>query len=349
MNENESYTIKNIRDFDPVHTFECGQCFRWEKQPDGSYTGAAMGRIVNIRFDKDTGSAAPAGSTEADAVSAESVNGSGLSAIPTGNLTITPCTESEFSDIWRPYLDLDRDYTSIKTRLSQDDDIMKQACKYGYGIRILKQDLWETIVSFIISQNNNIPRIKGCIERLCDNFGEPISTQTEQETLGAKAPKLSRTELEHTASADPDLVRTGMPARPDCLDCYAGTPRFNIPAPEVLAGLTVDDLAPVRLGYRAKYLIETAKAVCENGLPREPEELSGLCGVGPKVASCIALFGMQDFASFPIDVWVMKVMHELYGLPEKDKKAMAAFARERFGELGGFAQQYLFYYMRDRS
>lgn len=291
----QSYTIESIRDFDPVHTFECGQCFRWEKQDDGSYTGAAMGRIVNIRYDD-------------------------------GRLTIAPCTEEEFNEIWRPYLDLDRDYGAIKARLSENDEIMKKACEYGYGIRILRQDLWETIVSFIISQNNNIPRIKGCIERLCDNFGEPIAQDGD---MRDQACNISKPE-----------------DRPDCTDCYAGTQRFDIPAPEVLAGLTVEDLAPVRLGYRAKYLIETAKTVCEKGLPQDFDELSALCGVGPKVANCIALFGMQDYASFPIDVWVMKVMHELYDLPEGDKKAMAEFAREHFGELGGFAQQYLFYLRR---
>ena len=297
MEQNNSYTIEGIKDFDPVHTFECGQCFRWEQQPDGSYTGAAMGRIVNMRF--DAGAANPNGGSGV-AARRSSERAAGQS----GRLTITPCAEEDFDDIWRPYLDLDRDYTAIKTRLSEGDDIMKKACEYGYGIRILKQDLWETIVSFIISQNNNIPRIKGCIERLCDNFGEPIGNETV---------------------------------------------RHDIPRPEVMAALTVEDLAPVRLGYRAKYLIETAKTVCEDGLPGDFDELSALCGVGPKVASCIALFGMQDYASFPIDVWVMKVMHELYGLPEGNKKAMAEFAAEHFSELGGFAQQYLFYYMRDRA
>ena len=297
MKQNNSYTIEGIKDFDLVHTFECGQCFRWEQQPDGSYTGAAMGRIVNMRF--DTGAANPNGGSDA-AVRRSSDRAAGQG----GRLTITPCTEEDFDDIWRPYLDLDRDYTAIKAKLSEGDDIMKKACEYGYGIRILKQDLWETIVSFIISQNNNIPRIKGCIERLCDNFGEPIGDETV---------------------------------------------RHDIPRPEVMAALSIEDLAPVRLGYRAKYLIETAKTVCEDGLPGDFDELSALCGVGPKVASCIALFGMQDYASFPIDVWVMKVMHELYGLPEGNKKAMAEFAAEHFGELGGFAQQYLFYYMRDRA
>ena len=290
----KKYVVEGVSDFSPVHTFECGQCFRWEMQDDGSYTGAAMGRIVNIRYDENV--AVPGTSSGGTQTGSSGM----IDQNHVGSLTITPCTEEEFNRIWRPYLDLDRDYGAIKARLSENDIIMKRACEYGYGIRILRQDLWETIVSFIISQNNNIPRIKGCIERLCDNFGEPI------------------------------------------------TQRFNIPAPEVLAELTVDDLAPVRLGYRAKYLIETAKTVCEKGLPEDFNELSGLCGVGPKVANCIALFGMQDYASFPIDVWVMKVMHELYDLPEGDKKAMTEFAREHFGELGGFAQQYLFYYMRDR-
>ena len=287
-----SYTGKGIKDFDLTHTFECGQCFRWEKQEDGSYTGVAMGRVVNMRFDG-------------------------------ADLTVTPCGADDFDEIWAPYLDLSRDYGEIKRSLIKTDgvtnglpgaerDVMKRAAEYGYGIRILGQDLWETIVSFIISQNNNIPRIKGCIARLCENFGEPV-----ENTLPG--------------------------------ELSAGITAFDIPSAEKLAGLTEDDLAPVRLGYRAKYIVETARAVAEHGLPENFEDLSSLCGVGPKVASCISLFGMRGYSSFPIDVWVMKVMHELYGLDEGDKKSMAAFARETFGDLGGFAQQYLFYFMRDRA
>ena len=292
-----SYTIENIRDFDPVHIFECGQCFRWNRKEDGSYEGVAKGRIVNVRFDRD-------GHDSDNNI----VYGSAYdSSNTTGSLTIDPCTAKEFNDIWFDYFDLGRDYGSIKECLSANNEIMRKAAEYGYGIRLLKQDFWETIVSFIISQNNNIPRIKGCIERLCDNFGDLLGEDS------------------------------------------SGRLRHDIPSAGKLASLTVEDLAPVRLGYRARYLIETAKTICEKGLPQDFDELSALCGVGPKVANCISLFGMQDYASFPIDTWVIKVMHELYGLDEKDKKAMALFAKERFGSLGGFAQQYLFYYMRDRS
>jgi len=294
MNKNV-YIIEEISDFCPEHVFECGQCFRWQRQEDGSYTGIAGGRVANVKFE-----AAEAGGK-------------------TGTLFISNCTEEDFETFWKEYLDLERDYGEIKRRLCADDEIMSRAASFGWGIRILNQDLWETIVSFIISQNNNIPRIKGCIEKLSELFGEPAELSPE---------------FEKNVLQNPD--KGG-----DVKKWY------NLPTPERLAALSLEDLAPVKLGYRARYLIETAKAVCEEGLPAGRESLSGLCGVGPKVASCIALFGMHCCDSFPIDVWVARVMHQLYGLDEKDKTAMAAFAQQRFGELGGFAQQYLFYYMRE--
>lgn len=284
MAKKDVYIIEEVADFFPAHVFDCGQCFRWRRQEDGSYTGIAEGRIANIAF-----------------VPYEEENaGAG------GRLVIRNCTAEDFEKFWRRYLDLDRDYGKIKRKLCRGDQSMKKAVRFGWGIRILQQELWETIVSFIISQNNHIPRIKGCIENLAEMFGDGAGS-------------------------------------------FDGKTWYNLPSPEKLASLTVEDLAPVKLGYRARYLIETAKAVCERGLPEDGQALSELCGVGPKVASCIALFGMGDTGSFPIDVWVARVMHELYGFAEKDKTAMADFAADKFGELGGFAQQYLFYYMRENG
>lgn len=272
-----------VRDFDCAEIFDCGQCFRWEPEQDGSYSGIAGGVCANVRFEADDPGAMPGTSS--------------------GRVLIRGLCGSDAGDpeFWSRYLDLNRDYGMIKVRLTADDPVMAEAIGFGSGIRILNQDLWETIVSFIISQNNNIPRIKGCIGRLAEGFGER---------------------------------------------CAGG---FDLPTAETLASLSVDDLAPVRLGYRARYLIETAKCVAENGLPGSFGELSALCGVGPKVANCIALFGMGIRDSFPIDVWVRRVMAECYGFDENDMKGMAAFARERFGELGGYAQQYLFYYIREKS
>lgn len=282
--------VSGITDFDTDHIFDCGQCFRWEKNDDGSYTGVAFGRVVKVSYDR---------------------NGEILKMYGTSG--------DEFRDIWHRYFDLDRDYSVIKQRLAIGDEIMAKAISCGSGIRILNQEKWETLLSFIISQNNNIPRIKKCINSLA-------------ETMGTKAGE------------------------------YEGRTYYSLPDPDVLAAAEPEDLAPCRLGYRAKYLVETARKVAADGpdsleaLAREdvtgPEAVAALrqyCGVGPKVANCIALFSLGKFDSFPVDVWVRKVMHELYDIDEKDVRGMTAYASENFGEYGGIAQQYLFYYMRSHS
>ena len=302
------YIYEDVKDFNLDHIFDCGQCFRWSRQPDGSYTGIAMGKPVNVSLKE-----VPAGEGSGADVSAEP---DGCTS-PRLDLVIDNCSADDFEKIWRSYLDLDRDYGAIKAALSESDEVMAKAISGGEGIRILRQELWETMVSFIISQNNNIPRIKGCIEKLARIFGEPAGE-------------------------------------------YGGVEYYNVPSPEVMAELTAEDLAPVRLGYRAPYLVETAKQVeakggmdvvaaelAATGTPEEAcEYLRGFQGVGPKVASCIALFGLGRLEAFPIDVWVRRVMNRLYGIDEKDIKGMNAYAAEHFGANGGIAQQYLFYYIR---
>ena len=289
------YIYEGVKDFNLDHIFDCGQCFRWSRQDDGSYTGIAMGKPVNVSLK-------------------EAPEGEGRRRL---DLIIDNCSAEDFEKIWRSYLDLDRDYGAIKATLAESDEVMAKAISGGEGIRILKQELWETMVSFIISQNNNIPRIKGCIENLSRLFGESAGE-------------------------------------------YGGVEYYNVPSAEVMAELTADDLAPVRLGYRAPYLVETAKQVVAKGgmdavaaelaaagTPEEAcEYLRGFQGVGPKVASCIALFGLGRLEAFPIDVWVRRVMNRLYGIDEKDIKGMNAYAAEHFGINGGIAQQYLFYYIR---
>ena len=278
--------VEGVRDFHLDHIFDCGQCFRWSRNEDGSYTGIAFGRVAKIAYDADK-----------------------------QLLMIHGAAEEDFEIIWRDYLDLDRDYGSIKSVLADRDPVIRDAIEYGHGIRILNQEKWETLLSFIISQNNNIPRIKKCIESLAETLGEYAGE-------------------------------------------YEGRKYYSLPTPEVLASASLDDLAPCRLGYRAKYLIETAKKVhaegidslealgsCELSAGETCEALRTYCGVGPKVANCIALFAMKKFDSFPIDVWVKKVMNTMYGFEENDLKGMAAFAADKFGEFGGIAQQYLFYYI----
>ena len=285
--EKRGYTeIEGVRDFNCDQIFDCGQCFRWEKNHHGGYSGAAFGRVVSVYYDA-----------------------------PGELLRIYGADLEDFEKIWKKYFDLERDYSAIKKKLSERDEVIRRAIAYGEGIRILNQEKWETLISFIISQNNNIPRIKKCINSLAENFGEKAG------------------------EAD-------------------GKEYFSLPSPQRLASLTVEDLSVCRLGYRAKYLVETARKVAEEGresldrlgsdkVSRQEafDALRQYCGVGPKVANCILLFSMGKFDSFPIDVWVKKVMNRLYGIDESRVKEMADFAERTFGEYGGIAQQYLFYYI----
>ncbi|MDO4176723.1 MAG: DNA glycosylase [Bacillota bacterium] len=264
--------FNDITDFDPDQIFDCGQCFRWEKEA-GSWHGIAGGRHADIEF------------AEGRLTIRDSMLEAGL------------CTRAEARKFWHNYFDLDRDYGAIKRKLSRGDKVMKAAIKEGSGIRILNQDPWETLISFIISQNNNIPRIKGCIKTLADTLGE----------------------------------------------------NGNLPTPQILAKASREDLAPCRLGYRDRYLIEAAGQFLEWGKPENVDELLKFSGVGPKVANCIALFGLGRIDSFPIDVWMRRVMNRLYGIAENDTKEMAAFAREHFAPYGGIAQQYLFYYITHKT
>ena len=273
--------IEHIKDFNLDHIFNCGQCFRWVKEEDGSYTGIAFGKIVNMKT-------------------------TGLDSAGLVDLEINQANKDDFEKIWEHYLDLERDYGVIKKQLCKTDPVMARAVKYGYGIRILNQDKWETIVSFLISQNNNIPRIKKCIEALCENFGDYIGE-------------------------------------------YRGKKYYDLPKPQTLSRLSADDLAECRLGYRAKYIIESAKQIEREGIEETFEYLNTLCGVGPKVANCVLLFSMEKADCFPIDVWVKRVMSRLYGIGEEDTNAMLAYSKKNFGEYGGIAQQYLFYYIRERQ
>ena len=287
MKEQE-FTIENIKSFDPVHIFECGQCFRWNKGIDGSYTGVFKSNVVNVKKENDR------------------VIFKGVSQ---GDLK-QECIE---------YFDLERDYEDIKDLLSKVDDNLKNSIKYGSGIRILNQDLWETLISFIISANNNIPRIKGIIERISLKYGNKIVWNNKE--------------------------------------------YYTFPTPEQLSEATVDDLRKLGLGFRDVRVYETTKIINnnkqklqelfdENDINRLRELLLEFPGVGPKVADCIMLFStLKRLEVFPIDVWVRRVMNELYIKNEDEtkvnKKQLENLAKEKYGNLAGIAQQYLFYWRRE--
>lgn len=306
----KNVTISGVRDFNLSHIFECGQCFRWDREEDGSYTIQALDRVINLKVLSENPKEAASGNSKK--VLAENLQDGEIT------LLINNCDKAEFDGVWHHYLDLDRDYGKIKNTLTANDDSghMAAAAAYGYGMRLLQQERWETLISFIVSQNNNIARIKKCVASLCENFGKPIGV-------------------------------------------YRDKMRYTFPEPEVLAGCSLEELQICRLGYRAEYIRQTAVRITEDNEAWQraaalgTEELSvylrSLPGIGPKVANCITLFAFGRYDSFPIDVWVRKVMSRLYGLPENDTAAMAAFASDKFGDLSGFAQQYLFFYARENA
>ena len=224
----------------------------------------------------------------------------------------------DIKEVVENYFDLNRNYSKIKEKLSKIDENVNLSIQYGEGIRILNQDLWETIISFIISANNNIPRIKGIIERLSQKYGKEID--------------------------------------------WNGEKYYTFPTPEELKNVEIQDFRDLGTGFRDIRLYETTRMVLENKVVlkelynvdtlKARNELLTFSGVGPKVADCILLFSdLKRFDVFPIDVWVRRVMNELYiKNPDEtkvNKKDIARIAKEKFGDLEGLAQQYLFYWKRD--
>ncbi|MDR2163385.1 MAG: 8-oxoguanine DNA glycosylase [Clostridiales Family XIII bacterium] len=286
--------FKNVMDFDLEDIFECGQCFRWRRQPDGSYSGIVEGSFANVSY-----------------IAGEDSDGTGDVKI-WSNLF---ASDRERRDrYWRNYFDLDRNYTRIKRILTTEDSVMRKAVRTGGGIRILNQNKWETLISFIISQNNNIPRIQGCIEILCREHGRNIGLLHGEPLYSF--PSVDR--LSVLNEDDLDVCRLGYRAR------------YISQAARIVAmdgGMVLEDGESMPKAALEEYLLS-------------------LPGVGPKVANCVMLFSMKKAEVFPIDVWMRRVMAGLYGMSERNLSGMQDYAKRNFGEYGGIAQQYLFNYVR---
>ncbi|WP_050606544.1 DNA-3-methyladenine glycosylase family protein [Clostridium niameyense] len=285
--------IKNVKNFEPKHIFECGQCFRWETQPSGSYIGVAYGKVIEVLKD-------------------------GFDII------IYNTTKKEFEELWCEYFDLSRDYSQIKNKLSEDE-ILKKSIEYGYGIRLLKQEPFEIIISFIISANNRIPMIKRAIKNISKKWGEAID--------------------------------------------YKGNIYYSFPTINRLSEATEEELEQCGTGFRAKYIKDTVDKIYGSYNEKNEKylkdfdinyiknQIDDLChnelkkfkGIGPKVADCIMLFSMEKYSAFPVDVWVKRAMQHFYLAPDVSLNKIREFGRDKFGDLSGFAQQYLFYYARENK
>ena len=266
------YELCPERLLSPYKTFECGQCFRWNPDGSGGYTGAASGRAARV--------------------------------FALGGTARVECEEADIG-FWRDYLDMGTDYDAARESV-MCGEYLTDCARTGEGIRILRQDKWEALCSFIISQCNNIPRIKSIVEKLCALFGEPFETP-----WGVK---------------------------------------YSFPAAERVALLEEPELAPLRAGYRAAYIINAARAVASGDIDLDAAAamdgdaarryLKGLNGVGDKVANCAVLFGLHRLDAFPVDVWIKRALRE--HMPQ-------GFDPKSLGEYAGLAQQYMFFAEREKS
>lgn len=280
--EKNRIIAEGIKNFEPIHIFECGQCFRWNKEEDGSFTGVAHDRILNVKKEGD-------------------------------KVIFSNTNLKDFNSIWYDYFDLGRDYGEIKAVLSKDP-ILNEAVKFGSGIRILNQDTFEILISFITSANNQIPRIKKSIEMMSEKYGSFIG-----EYKGRKY--YSFPEARTIARLREEELET----------CKVGfRAKYITNAARIVADkqMNIYNLANVSTEDARKNLMLFS-------------------GVGPKVSDCIMLFSLKKHDAFPIDVWVKRVMEHFYLKEDTKLKDIQAYAQDKFGEYAGFAQQYLFYYARE--
>lgn len=275
------YKLKNVCDFDLAQTLECGQCFHFVKLDEEDYVLAAKGHVLHVSQEDDT-------------------------------VTFYDTEEDEYVNVWKDYFDMDRDYSAIKKKLLEKDDKLKDAIESMWGVRILNQDFFETLISFIISQNKQIPHIKKIVADISEKYG---TYQGE----------------------------------------VKGITMYTFPDVNALKAATVDDLKELKTGFRAPYIYDAVSRVYDKSISYDElaamesqagiQKMCEIKGVGNKVASCVSLFALGKRDSFPIDVWIKRIMEYLYfDKVDTSKEVIAEFARNQFGELGGYAQQYLFYY-----
>ena len=269
--------LVNVCDFNIQQILECGQCFHFKKIDEMEYVTVAFERALHIKQDK-------------------------------GIVILYNTSVDEYNSIWKKYFDMDTDYGKIKETLESTSDELKEAIKEQYGIRILRQEFSETLLSFIISQNKQIPHIKKIVENISRKYGKLVGVVNNEEY-------------------------------------------YSFPKLDVLCNITEEDFRELKTGFRAPYLCNAIKYLqewSEDGVMQDlsyeeaKEKLMSIKGVGDKVANCVLLFGLGYTSAFPVDVWIKRIMEQLYFKKDTPKNKIEEFAKEHFGEYGGYAQQYMF-------
>lgn len=278
--------IEGINDFNLEQTLECGQCFRFYKQNDNGYVVVAYEKLIHVKQEDD-------------------------------NLIFFNNSIEEVENIWIDYFDLKRDYGKIKNFLLQNDKKLEPAIKEKYGVRILNQQFHEMLISFIISQNKQIPHIKQLVRRISEEYGEYLGEVN-------------------------------------------GERYYSFPDVKTLGTITEEAFREMKTGFRAPYLYDAAQKLATGVISMETlkglnenetrDKLISIKGVGEKVANCVMLFSLGFREAFPVDVWIKRIMESVYFNGEdtpKDK--IQLFAKEQYGEYGGYAQQYLFCFGRENK
>lgn len=283
ITEEKNTIIKDVRDFDLEQTLECGQCFRFYKQDCEDYVIVAKKKMLHVQ---QRGS----------------------------DLIFHNTSKEDVEKIWIPYFDLERDYGNIKSYLLKADKVLKPAIEEKHGVRLLNQDFHEALISFIISQNKQIPHIKQIVKAISDKYGEYLGSVN-------------------------------------------GVEYYSFPDVETLGSITEEEYRELKTGFRAPYLIDASRKLASGEYTSElfsdlneneaRNKLVEIKGVGEKVANCVMLFSLGYRAAFPVDVWIKRIMETLYFKEDTPKDKIQLFAKEKYGEYGGYAQQYLFCFGRD--
>ncbi len=285
------YKIDKIQNFNLAQTLECGQCFHFQKISENAYEISAYGKILTVEEKNDS-------------------------------IVFYDTTESEFHDIWEYYFDFKRDYSEIQNKILKSDPELCDIVGEYSGIHILNQDFFETLISFIISQNKQIPQIKQVVRNISEKFG--------------------------SKSADNIHLKSDY----KCISDYQNL--YIFPTIEQASHITEDDFRACKAGFRAPYLIDAVKNVKDGKVTSDKistlsnedalKMLMTIKGVGEKVANCVMLFSCGRRDAFPVDVWMKRIMEKRYFHEDTPKEKIAEYGREKYGEYAGYAQQYLFIY-----
>lgn len=283
LNFNEEFMI-TVPDFDLKQSLECGQCFRYYNIGPNAYVIVANKRVIKVAHEQEQ--------------------------------VIFSCDEAEFKAHWLHYFDLERDYGAIKQHLSNQDAYLKVAITEKQGVRLLQQDPWEMLISFILSQTKQIPHIKKLIEDLSLHYGTYIGHYQDQAFYAFPTPE----QMESVTEAELRALKVGFRAT------------YIVDAVQKVRNNLID--------------LETLRTLSNEDIKKQ---LKTIKGVGDKIADCVLLFAYSRYDVFPADVWIKRIIEHYYLLENSNLNKIQEFAKNYFGIYAGFAQQYLFYYGRDNK